>query len=157
MIKWVLLPVCLGLLSCGGEGNGVNNLPPLVSLRATAFGSGTLSIEGTVDLPDASAEGANIRLFIKRTNGSADQEKTGTVTTLSHEVRYSISGLPAGDYQIELQVDQTGNSLYSESGDIEGWYNGSLNSPIQNSTVATTIVLASVSRTNINFGAGLIP
>jgi hypothetical protein len=148
------------LISCGGDPTGGSvGIAPVVSLRATAFGSGTLTIEGSVDLPTVSSEGSSIRLYISRSagTGGGSQEKIGSVTTTAHEVRYSVSGLPSGDYKIQLQVDESGNGIFSESGDYEGWYNGSTTTPIQNSATAATIVLASVSRSNMNFGIGAIP
>lgn len=147
------------LVSCGVGGEGSSSISPLVSLRATAFGSGTLSIEGTVALPDTSVEGSSVKLYLTRSTGTGggNQEKTGVVTTTAHEVRYSISGLPSGDYKLRIQVDETGNGIFSERGDLEGWYSGTTSTPVQNETTGATIVLVSVSRFNMNFGIGLIP
>jgi hypothetical protein len=159
MLRFVLLSFFLILSSCFEGGSGESAFAPSIEMAASVFGSGTLSIKGTVELPPTSSSQRFVQLYIYRSagTGGGSQIQGSVQTTAAHEVNYTITGLPSGDYQIFLAVDETGNGIFSESGDYEGWYDGTLVSPKQNQASAATIVLSSVSRTGIDFAVGALP
>ncbi|HEX4925218.1 MAG TPA: hypothetical protein VFV50_14085 [Bdellovibrionales bacterium] len=145
------------LVSCDVfPGGGSSAFPPTITMAATVFGTGSLSVSGTVTLPPFSSSGKFVQLYVERSagTGGGTQIQGSVQTTSSHEVDYEITGLPSGDYKIRLAVDESGNGVFSETGDYEGWYDGTLTSPKQSAGSAATIVLVSVSRTGMNFGVG---
>jgi hypothetical protein len=146
------------LTGCTIESGGTSAQAPTISMTATVFGTGTLSISGTVDLPPLATDQRAIRLEIQGTGATVGvQQIGGVVTTSAKEIMYSISNLPSGDYKIEMDVDETNDGNFGSSGDLEGWYDGTVISPVQSFAAAATVILSSVSRSNLNFGISDLP
>lgn len=156
-MRWLPIAYSALLVSCDSfPGGGNSAFPPAITMAATVFGAGTLSISGTVTLPPFSSAGRFVQLYVERSagTGGGTQVQGSVQTTSSHEVAYEITGLPSGDYKVRLAVDETGNGVFAEAGDYDGWYDGTLTSPKQSVGAATTISLVSVSRTGMSFGVG---
>ena len=76
-------------------------------------------------------------------------------TTDAKTINYTINKLPDGDYVVGMRIDQTGNNMLNDAGDIAGYSGGTVESPISSDSDAKIIEIAGQSVTEINFGLGV--
>ena len=115
---------------------------------------------GTISLPANVAEGHATQLVIDKAGpGFTASQIVGSFMTHAGvaEVKYRLRKLPDGNYYIRFRGDQTGNMMFGDSGDFEGYYNGSVAMPIASKADAPVFHLVEQCRINADFGVGSLP
>jgi hypothetical protein len=147
--------IALVAIGCGGSDPSSGSVEAPTLLDSTPFG-GSLSISGTVSLPDSAVAGKAISLEVNRLAGGNDLTRDSTQTTSAKTVKYVVSGVTDGDYEIRLRVDVTGNMQFSDPGDFDGFYRGSVAMPALSSSTGSKITVAGASLTAVDFGIGVV-
>jgi len=121
---------------------------------------GNSGIAGTISLPANVAAGHATQLVIDKAGpGFTATQIAGTFMTQAGvtEVKYRLSKLPDGNYYIRFRVDQTGNMMFGDPGDFEGYPNGSVAMPIASKADARVFHVVEQCRINADFGVGALP
>ena len=114
----------LGQLDCSSSSANTSQVAPSsVTLDATPTFNGKLSIAGVVHLPSVLASRA-IQLKVMTAPGGTPTFANTVGNVSASSVDYVINGMVAGQYFVEMTVDQNGNGTFGDSGDFDGYYNG---------------------------------
>jgi len=155
MIRLMAVAVVLSLWGCGGgDEEGV----PTIKVDP-AFWEGPLTVKGTISLPADAASGRFTQFEFMRVNAglhSGNSVQAGPDTTASKIVRFEIAGLEDGEYKFRFFADQSGDSRVGP-GDLEGWYGGTVENPIQSREAGLVLKLEGRSHEGIDFGVALAP
>jgi hypothetical protein len=127
-------------------------------LDASVIFDGSLWLTGTIVLPEDTS-GLGMQLHVR---GMPDEGFGGSFsgpvgTTTGGEVEYAITGLADGEYFVQLRVDATANGMVGESGDWEGYYDGSVEAPIFEEAGAPAVVVRSAPTADVDLGIGILP
>ncbi len=153
MIRLVAVAVVLSLWGCG-DSDGV----PTIKVRAGPF-AGPYTVKGTISLPADAASGRFTQFeFVKVNAGinGGNSVQAGPDTTESKTLLFEIEGLEDGEYKFRFFADQSGNSMVGP-GDLEGWYGGTVQSPLQSRDAGLVLKLEGRSHEGIDFGVALAP
>jgi hypothetical protein len=121
---------------------------------------GNSGIVGTISLPaNVGAGHATQLVFDKAGPGFTGSQIAGSFVTQAGitEVKYRLRMLPDGNYYLRFRVDQTGNMMFGDSGDLESYYGGSVAMPIASKADAPVIHIVGQCRINADFGVGSLP
>lgn len=148
-MKAALGMIFCGLLvtSCGGSGSSF-----CLSFDGSDFG-GNLTIEGTISTPNDVSAGKSTQMTVTRvTGGDGNLSLLQTSgNTCEGGSTYQVTGMTPGTYRIRLRVNVDGNNRVDDAVDLDGYYDGSVESP-KSFDEAETITLSSDSLENIDFG-----
>jgi hypothetical protein len=150
--------VLLGLTACGGEEEEEETGVPLFKVDS-ALWEGPHTVKGTVTLPADTQSGVFTQFEFVRVNAglhSGNAVQSGPLTTDAKQVRFEITNLEDGEYKFRLFVDQSGNNRV-DAGDYEGWYGGTLESPVLTMEGGKILKLEGRNHEGIDFGLGLKP
>ena len=157
-----LVLVLLLLTACGGGGGGSSSDADrqriTMSLDDFELGTdGNGKISGMIPLPASVAADTRLQLTVMRT---APEELTarasGHLRYATTSIAYLITDLPAGTYSVRLRLDVTGNEMYGDPGDLEGWFEGTTDTPIFEAVDADERELADEEAIILNFGVGTV-
>ena len=117
---------------------------------------GNYAITGTVSLPADASKNRSIGVTASRTGPDSAYSEIiyGDAKTCGTTFTYTVKGLADGFYTICVFVDQNGDVVLN-SGDYEGCFSGTLESPIKDSVDATEIQINGVDKSGIDFGVGV--
>ncbi len=155
MNRLAIVAVVLSLWGCGeGEESGV----PVIKVRSRPF-EGPHTVKGTISLPADAASGRFTQFEFVRVNAGingGNSVQAGPSTTDAKTLIYEIEGLEDGEYKFRFFADQSGDSRVGP-GDLEGWYGGTVQSPLQSLEAAQVLKLEGRSHEGIDFGVALKP
>lgn len=117
-------------------------------------------IVGTISLPADVAAGSATQLVIDKAGpGYTATQIAGSFVTQAGvtEVKYRLRKLPDGNFYLRFRVDQTGNGMFGDSGDFEGYWGGSVAMPIASKADAPVFHIIEQCRINADFGVGAVP
>ena len=117
-------------------------------------------IVGTISLPADVAAGSATQLVIDKAGpGYTATQIAGSFVTQAGvtEVKYRLRKLPDGNFYLRFRVDQTGNGMFGDSGDFEGYWGGSVAMPIRSKADAPVFHIIEQCRINADFGVGAVP
>jgi hypothetical protein len=157
MIRLMAVAVVLSLWGCGG-GEGDDDGVPTIKVDP-GFWEGPLTVKGTISLPADAASGRFTQFEFMRVNAglhSGNSVQSGPNTTDSKTVLFEIAGLEDGEYKFRFFADQSGDSRVGP-GDLEGWYGGTVASPIQDRDAGLVLKLEGRNHEGIDFGVALAP
>jgi hypothetical protein len=140
---FIVLLVSGIIISCGG-GKPLN-------IEMDSGQDGTNSISGQITLPSEIKAGSTAGLGIFKRGGEGtpwSKMKGALKTTGSNEVNFTISNVPDGEYLIQFQV------ITGESEKYNGYFGGTVDSPVLDDMSATKVNIAGSSQADINFGIG---
>ena len=143
----------------GGGGTDAGQPPPgSLVFDASDIFEGSLWLAGTVTMPETST-GNSIQINVA---GEPDDGFPGNQlgllgTTSRATVDYAVTGLAPGLYSIQLRVDATGNGMLGDSGDWEGWYDGTVAAPIADRASAASVEVRAGPVGGVDFGIGVVP
>jgi hypothetical protein len=139
------------------ESDGGQCLPGTYELDVASAQGGALSIAGTIDLAQVVAVGKRFELSIGTQNTAAAETFALIAASPLGKVNYRVRGLQAGSYIVRGQGDLSGSDIVGETGDLDGYYNGSASGPILLRADATAARLDADCVGNVNFGIGVRP
>ncbi len=129
-------------------------LPGTVGLGMDGAFGGTLAVAGTVTFPVPLEPGSVLVLSIAASAGTP-RAQTFAMAALGDRVTYRIGGLVSGSYVIRVQADATRNGLVNDTGDYDGYYDGSATGPLLTRADARTVVLQTTCIDRLDFGVGV--
>ena len=153
-LRLLALLVTPAVAGCGGGGGGGGG-PRVFTMELIESGDHTIS--GWVTLPDETPSGHLIQL-----RADADSTTTYSViegvgeTDANGEFGFRLVEATDGSYRVRVAVDINDSGMV-DSGDLVGWYGGTVAAPIQDSGLASDIVIAGASVENADFGVGPLP
>jgi hypothetical protein len=126
------------------------------TLDASRIFQGSTSIRGLVTLPEAS-NGRGIQINVASTaTGTASGNFIGPAgQTAGTTVAYEITGLAAGQYVVQMRIDQTGDGSVGGMGDFDGYSGGTVQSPILDRAKATPVTVGAGGATGVDFGLAI--
>jgi len=146
--------------ACGDEGDTAAGAGGFDIDEKSLFGSGGLSLSGTVTLSNSVAAGAGAQIGIisgSTVPGSpwfGNELIGGRLQGAGATLRFRITNLDAGEYRVFARVDASGNGSFEE-GDLGGYYAGSAENAVQDPAAATAVQLQADQE--IAFGAATVP
>lgn len=153
-----LAGMVLVLSGCQNAGAGSGASAQINFAVDSSFDSGTSAITGAVSFPSGTASGRALQITVqKTTSGDTYTVIDGTFTTNgASSMTYRVTNVSDGTYKIRVRVDTDGNNSLIDSGDLDGWYNGTVLSPITSSSSATEVTVSGGDATGRDFGVGAI-
>ncbi len=118
---------------------------------------GTLAVRGTFSLPATLQAARIIVVSVASAAGGESRDQSFAATAASDRFSYRIGGLVKGSYVIRVRADANGNGVVNDSGDYDGYYDGSSVGPIQTRADAKVVTLDATCIDALNFGAGIKP
>ncbi len=140
------IAVLLSLVSCGGDESST----PLCVVSMQSNG-GSLSISGIVSLPGPTISSNSAEIVFEPAVTSI--LSLSAISNNCVTIIYSATNLAAGTYTLKVNLYRSGVSTET-SGDYSGYYNGTVSSPILDSSSATSISLTE--SLSLNFGLGTV-
>lgn len=139
-----------------GPEAGTSCLPGATFALDGGFG-GTLAVRGTFNLPATLQAARIVVVSVASAAGGESHDQSFAATAPSDRFSYRIGGLVKGSYVIRVRADSNGNGLVTDSGDYDGYYDGSSVAPILTRADAKLVTLDATCLDAINFGAGIKP
>lgn len=150
-----LLPLLLVGCGEGGKDDPTDAGPRTVTIQLTE--GGALSISGQLSMPEATPAGHMIQFTLDRLTAPAYFSVEGAGSTNGDTVfDYRIVNATDGDYKIRFRVDLNDSGQF-DTGDLEGYYDGTVSAPIQDRSLAATLTLAGSAIEGADFGIGSSP
>jgi hypothetical protein len=152
-----------GSADAGADGNFLTACPAGsydIDVDWMLSNPGNSGIVGTISLPANVTAGSYTQLvFDKAGPGFTASQIAGSFMTQAGatDVKYRLRKLPDGNYYLRFRVDQTGNMMFGDPGDFEGYYNGSVAMPIASKADAPLVTVNAQCRINADFGVGSLP
>ena len=108
-------------------------------------------------MPDGTPSGHFIQFRVFRTSSPALAviEPLGN-TNSSGEFEYRIVNAADGDYQVSARVDINDSGQF-DTGDLDGYFDGTVDQPIQDDDLATEITLRGMPVQDVDFGIAPAP
>lgn len=132
--------------------------PPAGSLVFEASFDGSLWLAGTVTMPTSSTGNQmQINVVADPDEGFPGNRLGLLGSTSGDTVDYAVTGLRDGLYQVQLRVDTNGNGMLGDSGDWEGWYDGTVAAPVSDQASAAQVTVRGAPATGVDFGLGVLP
>ena len=135
--------------SSGGGGVATVTLDPHLD-------DGPYTISGSVQLPDGASAGKYVKIQVNKAMAYSEADTTQK-SGKGNLLFFRIVGVTDGDYEILIETDQTGNLVFGDSGDFKGYYDGTVDVPVQDSVSAVEVTVSGASVENVDFGIGVIP
>jgi len=101
--------------------------------------------------------GKRFELAVGGQNSGAAETFPLIATAPLGRVSYRVRGLLPNSYVVRGQGDLSGTAIVGETGDLDGYYNGSAAGPILLRADATSVKLDVDCVGNVNFGIGIRP
>ncbi len=145
-----------GTTTDAGTDAGASCLPGATFALDGGFG-GTLAVRGTFNLPATLQAARIVVVSVASAAGGESHDQSFAATAASDRFSYRIGGLVKGSYVIRVRADANGNGLVTDSGDYDGYYDGSAVAPILTRADAKVVTLDTTCLDALNFGAGIRP
>ena len=146
----------LCFVACGANDDSDNTDSKVFVIELLQEG-GDYTISGTVSLSENTSSGHAIQFLVRRVD--APQyiviEPLGS-TNDAGTFNFRIVNASDGGYKIAARVDANDSGVL-DTGDLDGYYDGTVSSPTQDDDAARTITIAGASVQDINFGLGERP
>jgi hypothetical protein len=117
-------------------------------------------ITGTIALPASVSAGHATELSIEK--AGPDAGGTQLVDSYVTEagkltLSYRVNKVQDGNYYLRFTVDQSNNGALGDSGDLAGFYNGTVATPIMSKADAPLVTVVGSCQSGRDFGVGVVP
>lgn len=119
-----------------------------------AYG-GVLAVRGTLTFPAPLPQGRAVTVSFQAEVGGEIRQQTYSTLAISDRFTYRVGGLIPGRYILRVQADATNNGSVTDSGDYDGYFNGTSAGPLLLRADAVAVEVKDVCRDNLDFGAGV--
>lgn len=146
-LSLLLLSQSCGGASSGGGGSTIHH--------ESEFDNGSLTMSGTITLDESIPAGRMVAFGYEKVSPESGSEVSLNIvrTNSRHVLYFEITNLSAGTFYVYLMVDAGGDEAVGNTGDVIGYYGGTVASPATTAGSATAIELTA-SRSDIDFGVG---
>lgn len=130
---------------------------PQASFSLDGGFGGTYAIRGTISFPAILPAQRVVLVSIVASVGNDVHQQAFATAAASDRFTYRIGGLTTNKYIVRIQADAGGNGTVTETGDYDGYYDGTSAGPILVRANATPVDVKGACLDLVDFGAGVKP
>ena len=119
-----------------------------------------VGIKGTITLPSNVAPGSPTQLSLEKAGPDpGGTQYIGSYVTEASKltITYHVKLVQDGNYYLSFGVDQSGNGSFGDSGDLDGFYDGTTAAPIMTKANAPVVAVRGSCQSDRDFGVGPLP